>query len=347
MGDSSRISTSQQAWLDAWYGSRRWTLWLLPLTWIFVTISALRRWWLCRYRQTVLSTPVIVVGNISVGGTGKTPLLIALVAYLQRQGFTPGVISRGYGSKAPSYPYLLDQSSTPELAGDEPLSIFQRTYCAVCIDSDRVAAARLLEDQGCDILVSDDGLQHYRLGRDIEIAVVDGKRVLGNGFRLPVGPLRESVSRLTTVDWVVANTPSNNFLKDKIPGLFFIPMAIQTQSFINLGSGEQYSLDYFSGRQLHAVAGIGNPERFYTSLQQLGVSPIVHTFPDHHAYAENDLLFAGDLPLVMTEKDAVKCRRFAQPNWFYLSIDAQLPDFFWDALLVKIRKIRELKNSVF
>lgn len=349
MGDSthSQTSSSQQTWLNAWYGSRRWTLWLLPLMWVFIALSNLRRWWICRFSQTRLATPVIVVGNISVGGTGKTPLLITLVKYLQLQGFSPGIISRGYGSKAESYPYLLDKNSTAILAGDEPLSIYQRTGCAVCVGADRVAAARLLADQGCDILLSDDGLQHYRLGRDIELAVVDGQRALGNGFRLPVGPLRESVARLKMVDWVVVNSPRDDFLLEQIPELFYIPMTINSQSMVNVLSGDTQPIDYFSGQQVHAVAGIGNPERFYNSLKKLGVTPVEHSFPDHHAYVATDLNFAGEIPLVMTEKDAVKCRPFAKEHWFYLSIEAQLPPAFYDAFLVKIRKVIEQKQSAF
>jgi tetraacyldisaccharide 4'-kinase len=349
VGDSTHSQTplSQQAWLDAWYGARRWTLWLLPFMWVFIALSNLRRWWICRFSQTQLATPVIVVGNISVGGTGKTPLLITLVKYLQQQGFTPGVISRGYGGKAESYPYLLDKNSTVIFTGDEPLSIYQRTGCAVCVGPNRVAAARLLEDQGCDIVLSDDGLQHYRLGRDIEIAVVDGQRALGNGFRLPVGPLREAAARLKIVDWVVVNTPRDNFLLEQIPELFYTPMTINSQSLVNVLSGDLLPANYFSGQQVHAVAGIGNPGRFYSSLQKLGVAPVEHSFPDHHAYVASDLDFAGDMPLLMTEKDAVKCRSFARENWFYLAIDAQLPDIFWSAFLAKIHKVIEQKKSAF
>lgn len=350
--DTSQQYSNHQRWLDAWYGSRRWTLLLLPLMWLFITLSALRRWWISRFQQKQLATPVVIVGNISVGGTGKTPLLISLISYLQQQGYSPGVISRGYGGQAKKYPYLLDENSTAVLAGDEPFNIFQRTACAVCVGPDRVACARLLEDQGCDVLLSDDGLQHYRLGRDIEIAVVDGQRGLGNGWRLPVGPLREPAARLKSVDWVVVNTPRDNFVLSQIPELFFIPMSVMATSFVNLLSGVSLPVDHFSGQKLHAVAGIGNPKRFYSSLSSLGINAIEHSFPDHHLYNEKDFIFSGEafaerLPLVMTEKDAVKCQDFAKEHWFYLNIEAQLPDVFWTAFLAKLRKVTEQKKSSF
>jgi tetraacyldisaccharide 4'-kinase len=342
----SRKSSSPQAWLDAWYGSRRWTFFLLPLMWLFIVISALRRWWLCVFRQVNLTTPVIVVGNISVGGTGKTPLLISLVKYLQRQGFTPGVISRGYGGNAGQYPYLLDAQATAASAGDEPLSIYQRTGCAVCVGPDRVACATLLQESGCDLLLSDDGLQHYRLGRDIEIAVIDGQRALGNGFRLPVGPLRESARRLKTIDWVVVNTPRDHFALPQLPELLFVPMRIKPQSFVHLQSGALLPADHFKGQTLHAVAGIGNPARFYKSLQTLGITAVGRDFPDHHPYQKSDFDFAADEVVVMTEKDAVKCRAFAGENWYYLPVDAQLPDEFLVALMVKIRSLQSQKKSL-
>ncbi|HSC68432.1 MAG TPA: tetraacyldisaccharide 4'-kinase [Cellvibrio sp.] len=334
-------------WLAAWYGSRRWTLWLLPLTGLFIFIANLRRFWLLRHAPKKLATPVIVVGNISVGGTGKTPLLIALVRWLQLQGFNPGVISRGYGGKASRYPYLLDESSTPAEAGDEPVTIFQQTGCKVCVGSDRLASAKLLEDQSCDILLSDDGLQHYRLRRDVEIAVVDGLRGLGNGWRLPVGPLRESASRLKHVDWVVVNSPPENFLLVGLEDLFYVPMHIQPQDFVNLHSGQKVGANYFNHTPVNAVAGIGNPQRFQKTLAQLGVEASLRIFSDHHPYAPGDLIFDNNFPVIMTEKDAVKCRAFAQPNWFYLPITASLPDSFWGALQQKIARVLEQKKALF
>lgn len=319
----------------------------MPLLVIFVVLASFRRYWVERYVQKRLVTPIIVVGNISIGGTGKTPLLIALVKWLQQQGFNPGVISRGYGGKASQYPYLLTAQSSAAEAGDEPVTIFQQTGCAVCVGADRVAAARVLEDQNCDILLSDDGLQHYRLGRDIEIAVVDGERGLGNGWRLPVGPLRESKSRLKTVDWVVVNSPAEDFVLPGLDDLFYVPMQICAQDLINLQSGEKVSVAELGSIHVNAIAGIGNPQRFLNTLTQLGVTAELHAFPDHHAYTENDLRFANNLPVVMTEKDAVKCREFAQPNWFYVPIAARLPDSFWQALQQKLGRIFEQKKTIF
>ncbi len=344
---SSRSANSHNPWLAAWYGKRLWTFLLLPLWIVFIALATIRRYWILRYTQKRLVTPVIVVGNISVGGTGKTPLLIELVKGLQQQGFNPGVISRGYGGKANHYPYLLDAGSTAAEAGDEPVTIYRQTGCAVCVGPDRIAAARVLEDQNCDIVLSDDGLQHYRLGRDIEIAVVDGQRGLGNGWRLPVGPLREPKSRLKTVDWVVVNSPIDNFVLPGLEDLFYVPMQICAGELINLQSGEKMSVAELNSMQVNAVAGIGNPQRFQNTLSQLGIVAELHAFPDHHAYTASDLQFANNLPVVMTEKDAVKCREFAQPNWFYLPITASLPDSFWQALLQKLERICEQKKAIF
>lgn len=334
-------------WQAAWYGTQRWTLWLLPLNWLFILLANLRRYCLQRWAQKTLATPVIVVGNISVGGTGKTPLLIALVQWLQAQGYTPGVVSRGYGGRASHYPYLLNHNSTAAEAGDEPLAIYQQTGCLVCVGPDRVAAAKLLEDHSCDILLSDDGLQHYKLGRDIEIAVVDGQRALGNGWRLPVGPLREPISRLCEVDWVVVNSPAADFALPGLADMYFIPMQIQAQPLVNLHSGETLALAALTAQPVNAVAGIGNPQRFINSLAEAGIAASLRAFPDHHAYSASDLQFDNSWPVLMTEKDAVKCRTFAQSNWYYLPIKASLPEPFWRALAQRIERVEIHKKTQF
>jgi tetraacyldisaccharide 4'-kinase len=326
-------------WLDAWYGKRRWTLWLLPLMWLFRLLAECRRYWLTHFAQETFTVPVIVVGNISVGGTGKTPLLIALIEQLQAQGFKPGVISRGYGGKAPQYPLLLTHNSSAAETGDEPLGIFQRTGCAVCVGPDRVASGHELIKHGCDILLSDDGLQHYRLARDVEIAVVDGKRGFGNGFCLPVGPLREPVKRLASVDFVVVNGASEISLPPTAVETF--SMTIVSAHWVRLVDGLTLPLNHFSpGTRVHAVAGIGNPQRFYQSLRELNVAVCEHDFPDHHAYDARDLTFAESLPVVMTAKDAVKCASFAQDNWYYLVVDAHLPELFWQTFNDRIIQLR-------
>lgn len=335
---SSRVSRDAQ-WVDAWYGDKRWTRWLLPLTAIFIALSTLRRWFLKRYCQKALITPVVVIGNITVGGTGKTPLIIEMVKQLRARGLYPGVISRGYGSQA-TIPTLVSAASTASMVGDEPISIYHETQAPICVGVDRIACAKRLEDEGCNVILSDDGLQHYRLGRHLEIAVLDGERGIGNGWRLPVGPLRESVSRLKCVDWTIVNNPVGPypFLDDM--GVNVTPMAVVPKHPINLLTQNEVHQDALPS-DIIAVAGIGNPERFRKTLVGLGFSPQLHVFADHHSYTADDFAFAAEAPVIMTHKDAVKCHSFAKPNWYYVPIRAQLPDTFWDALVRRIQRIHE------
>lgn len=323
-------------WLDAWYGQRKWSYWLLPLMWLFRMLASARRYCLTHFAQQTLAVPVIVVGNISVGGTGKTPLLIALVKHLQTRGFNPGIISRGYGGQAPHYPFLLTPVATVAETGDEPLGIFQQTGCPVCVGADRVASGKLLQQQGCNILLSDDGLQHYRLGRTLELAVVDGERGFGNGYCLPVGPLREPVKRLFDVDLIVINGKTNITIPGTIESSF--SMKIVPIHWARVTDQQIFPLDHLApSTQIHAVAGIGNPQRFYKTLRTLQLNPLEHDFPDHHAYDAQDFAFAEPLPVVMTTKDAVKCQPFAQDNWYSLVIHAQLPDAFWQEFDTRVR----------
>lgn len=311
----------------AWYGGGRWVYWLLPLEGLFRFLVRVRRWWLRCIGPKALNIPVVVVGNISVGGTGKTPLIIALVQHLQKRGWQVGVISRGYGSAAPEYPYVISALSTAREAGDEPLSIWRATGCAVCIDADRVAAARILQKAGCDILLADDGLQHYRLPRVIEIAVVDAARMFGNAHCLPVGPLREPVSRLRSVDFVVLNqtrTDADGSLVDSYS------MRLQPVRWLRVKDLRPRVLDDFPrGTHVHAVAGIGHPERFFDTLTQLGLTPVCHIYPDHYPFSAADLNFREPHPVVMTSKDAVKCQTFAQQDWWALEVAAVLDKRFW------------------
>lgn len=321
--------SADNRWLRGWYQDARWPYLLLPLAGLFRMLSALRRVLLTRFAQTRLPVPVLVVGNITLGGTGKTPVIIALVNHLQSRGYTPGVISRGYGGRAPAYPLRVTSATRAEHSGDEPLHIAQATGCAVCVAPDRVAAGRLLVAEGCDILLSDDGLQHYRLGRDWEMAVVDGQRGFGNGFCLPAGPLREPVARLGQVDWVVINGSGA-----ALPALAdSCQLEVEPVHWQRLSDGAVLPLTHFGpDTRVHAIAGIGNPARFYTTLTRLGMQFEPHDFPDHHKYTPGDLAFADDRPLVMTAKDAVKCRGFAEPHWYSLAIRATLPDSFWRSL---------------
>ncbi|HZR36675.1 MAG TPA: tetraacyldisaccharide 4'-kinase [Nevskia sp.] len=267
-----------------------------------------------------LPAPVIVVGNITVGGTGKTPFVLWLVERLIERGWRPGVISRGYGGCAPQYPLRVSATTDPAWSGDEPALIARRTEVPVAVAPDRVAAARLLLDAGeADILVTDDGLQHYRLGRDLEICVVDGSRGLGNGQLLPAGPLREPPARLREVDLVVVN--GGGWRPEGVPAL---DMQLETTEARPLGGGAPRPLASFAGARVNAVAGIGNPERFFASLRAAGIEVVPHPFPDHHRYTDIDLAFDDRLPLLMTEKDAVKCAALAQPHHWYVPAQARI-----------------------
>ncbi|MDF2445343.1 MAG: tetraacyldisaccharide 4-kinase [Moraxellaceae bacterium] len=323
----------------AWYRGHP-ALWLLaPLAVVYALLLTLRR---ALYRAGLLGVshfgvPVIVVGNITVGGTGKTPLTLALIERLRAAGYRPGVVSRGYGGKA-RYPFLLGESSTPAEAGDEPAMMFRRSGVPLVVDPIRSRAVRhLLQNSDCNVVLCDDGLQHLALARDIEIAVVDGARGFGNRWLLPAGPLREPVRRLRTVDHVVVNGDG-----DPWPGAY--PMRLVPGAWLPVGEGEA-SLPA-AGSRVHAVAGIGNPERFFDQLQAQGFSVIPHAFPDHHAYATADFSFADGLPVVMTEKDMVKCRELALRNCWYVPVSAALPEPFYEALLAELRAAtKENRNA--
>lgn len=303
---------------SAWYRSFSWVLLLLPLSWLFRAVSGSRRFYYQRINSLCpLPVPVIVVGNISVGGTGKTPLLAALVVIFQAQGYHPGIVSRGYGGSATRYPLLVSETSTPDKVGDEPLLL--SSLCPVVVDPDRYRAARyLLENTDCNLIFSDDGLQHYRLPRNIEIVVIDGERGIGNGHCLPAGPLREPLSRLETVDFVVANETVASL---SIPhqGAFKLSPA----HFRHLATGESVDVDNWSReRRVHAVAGIGNPARFAHTLTSLGFEPILHPLPDHHRFTGEELCFEDNLPVIITAKDAVKCAADCDDNVWVLDVEA-------------------------
>jgi tetraacyldisaccharide 4'-kinase len=332
----------------AWYQRALWLWLLLPLTWLFRLLAALRRG---AYRSNVLdsfraSVPVVVIGNISVGGTGKTPLVVALVSHLQREGYTPGVISRGYGSSATAYPYTVKKDDDTATAGDEPLLIARRTQCPVVIDANRSRAAQhLLEEHGCDVIVTDDGLQHYALQRDIECVVVDGQRGFGNGQCLPTGPLREPLSRLNTVDFIISNGAKAELKSTAAPDFV---MQLSVGDLVHLRDAERKSVEQWQKistvKRVHAIAGIGNPARFFDSLRALGFDVIEHAFADHYDYQVDDINFDDDLPVIMTEKDAVKIQPFASDNCWYLSVDADVDKAFYTALVERIKRVNiELK----
>lgn len=320
---------------DHWYSSRA-PFWLLPLSWLFRALVAVRRW---AYRTGVLSSydvaaPVIVVGNISVGGTGKTPLVSWLVALLRKAGYRPGVVSRGYGGRAERWPQQVRVDSDPNMVGDEPVMLAQRCGCPVVAAPDRVTAAKqLLKHEGCDVIITDDGLQHYRLRRDIELAVIDGERRFGNGHCLPAGPLREPKSRLDEVDFVISNGVANRRE---------FAMTLNADGVHSLTEdGVKKSFDDLVGQQVHALAGIGNPKRFFHLLRSRGLDVIEHPFADHHRFQAEDLNFGDDIPILMTEKDAVKCRRFAMPQMWYVPVHAHLPEALALRLLQMLKQLTD------
>ncbi|HBX57661.1 tetraacyldisaccharide 4'-kinase [Pseudomonas sp. UBA2684] len=267
------------------------------------------------YRAPV---PVLVVGNITVGGTGKTPLILWLIEHCRSRGLKVGVVSRGYAAKPAHFPWRVRADQSASVAGDEPLLIVQRSGVPLMIDPDRGRAVQaLLAAEPLDLILSDDGLQHYRLARDLELVLIDAARGLGNRRCLPAGPLREPVERLHSVDALLYNGAAS----DPEGGYAF---SLQPRALVHLRSGEQRPLTHFPPQQrLHAVAGIGNPQRFFSTLETLHWRPIPHAFADHAPYSAELLDFSPALPVLMTEKDAVKCRAFAADDWWYLPVDAQ------------------------
>lgn len=323
----------------SWYQGKWWNVWLLPLSAFFFVLSHARRLWLTKISLAKKnnSIPVVVIGNINVGGTGKTPLTCQLVALLNEQGLKVGIISRGYGSNAPYYPYALAKDESASIVGDEPKLLRDRLGCPVVIGSDRNAAIKLLSQQGVDLILSDDGLQHYKMARDYEVVVLDATRQLGNKWLLPAGPLREGAWRLNTVDTVILNG------SDKIEyGMEIVPSA-----WVNAKTGERKDLDFFAGQQLHAVAGIGNPQRFFSTLKGLSVDFEEHIFPDHHHFIKSDLDVANEFSaqMVMTEKDWVKCGAFVNESMWYLEIDARLNDRLATKLIKDLTSLVTLEKA--
>jgi len=302
-----------------WYSVNLISLMLLPLSGLFCLLSSVRRilfklHFLSSYKAPL---PVIVVGNITVGGTGKTPLIIELTKVLQSKGKRPGIISRGYGGKAQSWPQIVSDSTNAKLVGDEPQLIFQTTKCPVVVGPDRQQDIEtLIEQFDCDVILSDDGLQHYKMKRDIEIAVIDAKRMFGNGLCLPSGPLRERRSRLKQVDIILYNGGDDNQSAFSLQATDCQPV-----DSVNL---KPVGLNYFSGKTVHAIAGIGNPDRFFTMLENSGITVIKHAFSDHHDFNNDDLDFADNLPVLMTEKDAIKCNRYKLSNHWSVPVQVVL-----------------------
>lgn len=321
------MSSNRFRWLKSsverqWYARPHWLLLLLPLSWLFRLFAARRR------RHQLISAyvaplPVVVVGNIAVGGTGKTPVIIALCAELCEAGWRPVVISRGYGTRQ-EHSRVLPPEGTAAEYGDEPVLIANATGCPVVIGPDRVASARLVAQRALgDIILSDDGLQHYRLARTWEIAVIDSSRRLGNGRCLPVGPLREPVGRLQEVDAIIVNGAP--FTAAWLPVAKTHNTEMRPRYWRHVKTGRRIEVHELNLDGACAIAGIGHPDRFFETLRSLGFAGTTRAFPDHHAFRPEDLAAADDRLLLMTEKDAVKVQAFAGDQWWALSVAAELP----------------------
>lgn len=314
-----------------WYDGGAVPFWLLALVPVYRALRALHR---VLYRLGVRSAksvdaPVIVVGNLTAGGSGKTPLVIALVEALRARGFRPAIVSRGYGGTQRAAA-ILGETIDPARYGDEPSLMRRRTGAAVAVGRDRAEAAELLVRQGANVVIADDGLQNPSLARDIEICVVDGQRRFGNERLLPAGPLREPLERLDSIDFRVCNGARAE--RGEIPMRLAGAVAVSVAS-----ASRTRTLASFSRQRVHGVAGIGNPERFFAGLQARGIDVIPHPFRDHHAFTAGDIAFGDDLPVVMTEKDAIKCVTFAGPDVWCVPVSAELPATFIDALITRLR----------
>ena len=321
-----------------WYGDAPVPFLARVLEPVYAAATGLRRVAYARRMRVSRhpGVPVVVVGNLTAGGTGKTPFTVALVNRLREAGWSPGVATRGYGRDGHA-PLWVDADTGAAQAGDEPVLIARRTGARVRVDADRAAAAAALAAAGCDIVVCDDGLQHYRLARDLEIEIVDGRRRYGNGRLIPAGPLREPASRAERIAFHVVNVGDGS---QGEAGFGEWPMRLAARDATPLQGRRPRPLAAFAGQRVHAVAGIGDPERFFQMLRARGIAVVPHAFADHHAYRPQDLVFGSPLPVLMTEKDAVKCAGFAPPDSYMLPIDAELPEAFWTALLDRLAQLR-------
>lgn len=291
--------------------------------WLISPLSLLYGWLVKRRRRKYLSgkatreslsVPVVIVGNITVGGTGKTPLVVWLVRELKKKGYKPGVISRGYRGEAGSWPQRVTGDSDPKLVGDEPVMLAMRCGCPVAAGPDRIASGELLIREGVNAIIADDGLQHYRLIRDCEIAVIDGERKFGNGLLLPAGPLREPVTRLEDVDVVVVNGQADES--------HHLSMDLRHLPAYPIHGGDPKPVELFNATPVHAVAALGNPKRFFDQLRQAGLNLVEHVYDDHYAFTKSDVCFDDNYPVLMTEKDAVKCRTHGDARHWVVPLEA-------------------------
>jgi len=318
----------------SWYNKSKLTLFLKPFSWLFCSVVFIRK---TLYRFKIiksyqLSVPVIIVGNITVGGNGKTPTVIWLAEKLKQSGYRPGIISRGYGGLAKKWPQQVRSDSDPLIVGDEAIVISSRTGCPMAVGPDRVEAGNaLIKHSNCDIIISDDGMQHYRLKRNIEIAVVSVNTRFGNELCLPAGPLREPIKRLDSVDFVIANGKLNSSDKAEYN------MEYNGDELYSLSdNNHRIKLSDYENKEVHAIAAIADPERFFKSLTKLNINIVEHAFIDHYVFAQTDLIFNDDLPIIMTEKDAVKCRRLNLDNCWYLPITCEISNSLELSILNKL-----------
>ncbi len=299
---------------NLWYSKNILSILLRPLSWLFRFLVLIRGSYfkLFNNRAGLGHVKIIVVGNITVGGAGKTPFVAHLAKLIKERGLNVGIISRGYGRANENDLIEVHKDSDAYEVGDEALMLKQQVLCPVVVASDRNLAARYINEKySLDVIISDDGLQHYKLARDYEIAIVDGEREFGNGYCLPAGPLREPISRLNHVDLIISNGANDAYEHQ---------YAIKYNKAMSLNNNETISLERFVNTKTHAIAGIGHPQRFFNMLKNSGISIVPHTFPDHHAYTQSDITFDDGLPVLMTEKDAVKCKKFNIENIWYLPI---------------------------
>jgi len=333
-----------------WYGdsSLRWLL--LPFTLVYSAVVASRRFLfsLGVLRSHRVSVPVIIVGNVAVGGTGKTPVAIWLAQRLAEEGMIPAIVSRGYGGAVGAEPMQVTAESDPAEFGDEAVLIAIRSECPVVVHPDRVAAANLAIDLGANVIVSDDGLQHFRLDRDYEIVVIDGTRRYGNRQLLPAGPLREPISRLNTIDQLLIQREADgrSELLHRSSDIRPLDFRLVASTFCRLDNSDVRNIDEFAGVKIHALAGIGNPERFFRMLEARDIEVIRHPLPDHAEIIPGDLEFDDELDVVMTEKDAVKCRWLDTSNCWYVPVEVAISDAAAEDLIDRIlRKISEEKRG--
>lgn len=328
------LSQRFSIWVDdLWYGQNRLRYLLWPASKLFQAVAWVRRRWL-EWRRQPLSVPIIVVGNLTLGGVGKTPLVIALAQYFTKKGLRVGIVSRGYGAHIRTFPHCVSEEDDARQVGDEPKLLAQKTQCPVVIAPKRLQAVHyLLQHHQSQLIISDDGLQHYAMPRQVEIVVIDGARGMGSGMCLPAGPLRESVARLRQVNFIVVN--GEQTVHTQCPSNGTVYQMTMQAALPHTFTGQSLAWDEIA-MPCSAVAGIGHPERFFALLQQLGVVFQPYKFADHHEFLSHELENLRK-PVIMTEKDAVKCCAFATDAMYYLPVEAKLSDEFWTKIWFHIQ----------